>query len=264
MTLRRVSPGEFNSDIRRDFIRIPTVPGTPYSETTQTLSVAVYRPKTEYPRPLALFNHGSSDGMGPVFNLLFESQARLLIDHGYVVAVPMRRGRGRSDGPLAETQAEHDFTPEGLGPEVACGVADLEAVVVHLKGKSWIDATEPILVAGQSRGGFLSLAYAAKHGDQVGAVLNLAGGWWGADMPQADYQFEVMEAYGRTVTAPSLWIYGTADPYYVDTPNFIEQMHTAFGRHGARSRLVHLEGRGHEVEEEIHLWQDDFAAFLGH
>jgi len=254
ITLRKVIPDDPVSDILRERIRIPTVPGAAYGETTPTLYVTLYRPKDGRPRPLALYNHGSSDGLGPIVTTLFEGQARALIDRGYAVAVPMRRGRGRSDGPLAETQALWDRTPEGLQPEADKGLDDLDAVVAHLAAKPWVDAAAPMLVGGQSRGGFLSLAFAARHGDRVGAVLNHAGGWWGADHPRADYQFTVLEDYGRAVTAPSLWIYGTEDPYYSPL-SFIEPQHAAFARGNGRSRLLLLDGEGHGVQEQIHLWE---------
>ena len=60
--------------------------------------------------PLLVFNHGSTGrGNDPTLyrrTVLFPDIADFFVAHGYIVATPMRRGRGQSDGRYLE----------GLGP----------------------------------------------------------------------------------------------------------------------------------------------------
>lgn len=94
-------------------IRIPHVVGT--------LAGFWHAPLTE-PAPLAVLSHGSSDGVDPRMTITMEGETRWLREQGYAVLVPMRRGRGMSDGASGEagccdldTRAPLDCTAGLLG-----------------------------------------------------------------------------------------------------------------------------------------------------
>ena len=60
------------------------------------------------------------------------------------------------------------------GAERALG--DIEAAIAALRPRPEVSKGR-LLIGGQSRGGLLSIAYAAKHPDQVLGAINFVGGW---------------------------------------------------------------------------------------
>ena len=149
------------------------------------LEAVVYRPNGEGPFPLLVFNHGATlNGREPKrFRDTWSSflLANAFVDRGWMVAFPQRRGRGRSDGVYDEGFAPDrkqgyscDPSRSVRGAERALG--DIEAAIAALRPRPEV-SKGPILIGGQSRGGLLSIAYAAKHPDQVLGVINFVGGW---------------------------------------------------------------------------------------
>src|SRR5262249_21541955 len=62
------------------------------------LEARLYRPKGNGSAPLAIFNHGSAIGRNRLDSYSHFGEARWLLDKGFTVLVPMRRGRGLSEG----------------------------------------------------------------------------------------------------------------------------------------------------------------------
>jgi pimeloyl-ACP methyl ester carboxylesterase len=77
-----------------------------------------------------------------------------------------------------------------------------------------------LLLAGHSRGGFLSLILAGERPSLVRGVINFAGGWQslqerlsGADFKERlDLQTAKLAKAAAQFTGPSIWIYATRDP----------------------------------------------------
>jgi dienelactone hydrolase len=104
-------------------------------------------------------------------------QAQYLLSRGYAVVVPMRKGRGQSEGTYAESEERScDFAT--WAPGIASALEDLDGIIEYLAQQPYADMSR-LLLAGQSRGGFLSVAYAAKgtYRNQVKGVINFVGGW---------------------------------------------------------------------------------------
>src|SRR5688572_22197088 len=161
-----------SSGFRESAVRAPVV-----SESRRDyIDVTIYRPDGAGPFPLLVLNHGSprdaasrrSDGRQRL-----ERQSRPFVAMGFAVLVPTRRGYGESDGDWAETYgacANPDYYRAGLE-----SARDIRAAVDAVRGEPWVDATRVVL-AGQSAGGFGSVAASSSSFPGLIAVVNFAGG----------------------------------------------------------------------------------------
>jgi hypothetical protein len=135
------------------------------------LEVVLAKPAGSGPFPLAVLNHGST-GRGTNPALFKQTQwspelADFLVDRGWMVAFPQRRGRGKSDGIYDEGFAADrtqgyscDPNRSLLGADRA--LTDIGAAIEALRRRTDVAMT-PILIGGVSRGGILSIAYAGQH-----------------------------------------------------------------------------------------------------
>ena len=180
-----------------------------------TLEVVIFKPPGAGPFPALMFNHGSTGrGNDPsLFTRTWTSDAitRFFLEHGWLVAYPQRRGRGKSDGTYNE-----GFEPGRWGysclPQYALAglehaKQDLDAALEYLKARSDVDAKR-MLIGGQSRGGILSVAYAGARPESFIGAVNFVGGWMSdrcAD-PEAINTATFRRAGGYP--HPTLWLYG--------------------------------------------------------
>lgn len=148
------------------------------------LEVVTFRPAGDGPFPLAIVNHGST-GVGNDTSLYIQTWtnawfADVLNERGWIVAFPQRRGRGRSDGLYDEGVAVNRSQGYTCETERSLAGADraLEDIhaAVHSLRKRIDVSEEPILIAGSSRGGALSIAYAGLHPNDTRGVINFVGG----------------------------------------------------------------------------------------
>jgi predicted dienelactone hydrolase len=228
---------------------------------TLTLETTVYR--TEHPgrRPLIVLNHGTTGGLSTDETYRYEPQARFFLALGYSVAIPMRKGRGDSDGPLVERE---DFK----GPpqvEIDSGIEDIDTVVEYMKTQPYVDPAR-IVLAGQQRGGLLAAVYAARYPEKVSGVINFSGGWWPEAIHGGPINTEMFAAAGRGAKVPTLWLYAEGDPYYSQA--HIERNYAAFRAAGGRGRLVEVpdpgavKAYGNDLFEWTAKWEDDVLDYL--
>src|SRR5581483_9447615 len=185
-----------------------------------TLEGTLYRPEDPEDTPLAIFNHGSTGGMfDPRITFHQEAEALWLMQQGFTVLVPMRRGRGASEGVFGEEQSLGSMR-QGF-EEAMDDLASASAYGRTLPGVQ----DGPVLLAGQSRGGILSAAYARRNPDDIAGVMNFAGGWAGEAYNGA-FNIELLAEAGGTAGAPQLWLYGERDSYY--GVEHIRAMYAAF------------------------------------
>lgn len=247
-------------------VRIPiaeTGPGRPPT----TLEATLYRPARDGPHAVLLFNHGSTGGGNvPSSTTLRPSrQAQFFVERGFAVLAPMRRGRGASDGEHQEYEGTCD--PHVLGAGLARAVEDVDAAMAYLRTQPWADAGR-VLIAGQSRGGILSVAYAAERAETVRGVINFAGGWTSQRCDEGGRGFNsatFRSAGGRT-RIPMLWLYAEEDGYY--SASWVRRYHEAFAQTGgvATFHLFPAFGAdGHRLVDRVELWKaaaDDFLQRL--
>src|SRR5262249_7198775 len=186
------------------------------------LETVLMKPSGSGPFPLAVFNHGST-GNGRNPSLFAQTGwsteiANFLVDRGWMVAFPQRRGRGKSDGLYdegfsADRAQGYSCDPKLSLPGADRALADIEAAVDVLRKRSDV-APRPILMGGISRGGVLSIAYAGKHPQQVGGVINFVGGWMGQGCANASSINGSLFQMGGAFPHPTIWLYGNHDSFY--------------------------------------------------
>lgn len=172
--------------------------------------------------PLFIMNHGSQDGNRPkdVTRVPAMGAILTLVENGFAVLAPIRNGfRRNQDNPSevnVDTAEPVTCSWAGLDSGVNSAKESVKAVLGKLQSRDDLDLTR-IVVAGQSRGGFLALALASDQLPGVIGVINLAGGWHGEPCAQGNsYNMAKFTHFGRTIGVPVLSYYGTNDSYYAE------------------------------------------------
>jgi len=186
------------------------------------LEVVIDKPPGDGPFPLLVVNHGSTGrGNNPALfteTLSNAALAEMFVKKGYMVAFPQRRGRGRSEGLYDEgfnvdRNQGYACDPKLSLPGADRALTDIAAAVEVLRQRPDV-AQQPILMAGISRGGILSIAYAGMHPREVAGVINFVGGWMGEGCPNASEINGTLFKLGGAFPHPTLWLYGNHDSYY--------------------------------------------------
>jgi dienelactone hydrolase len=191
--------------------------------------------------------------------------ARFFVERGFAVLAPMRRGRGTSDGAYEEYEATCDRGILRAGLDRA--ITDVDAAMAYLRTQPWAHPAR-MLVAGQSRGGILSVVYAAERPGTVRGAINFAGGWTSQRCDESGRGFNggaFAAAAGRP-RVPTLWLYAEQDTYYSAT--WIRRYHEAFAQAGGVATF-HLfpafDADGHRLVDRPKIWEtavDDFLRAL--
>ena len=239
-------------------IRIPEYSHVgPTAGKPLTLQTTLYRLPSPEPHPVVIINHGSTGpGVVPVSEVYRAgNEASFYRSLGYIVVVPMRKGRGASDGTFFEES-------EDQAVELDSAIEDLNAVVEFMTKQPDVDPTR-IVVTGVSRGGLLAVAYAERYPTNVIGVINFSGGWWGEHTPNADFNFEEFRKAGRNAKIPMLWLYADHDSYY--SLDFVEREFAVFRSAGGRGDLFEvrdLPGEGHFLCAWLDRWQVKVTDYL--
>ncbi len=197
-------------------VKIPMVDKGIVWDSNIELEATIYKPVGEGPFPTVVFSHGST---GP--GVIPEDQTinpwgfgRYLVDKNIALVVPMRRGRGQSEGSYKEL---YSCEPKEIAEGMEYAEQSLEAAMSFLMQQDWVDR-EKMILAGNSRGGILSLAYASHNPGKVAGVINFAGGWVGdvCNRDDKSQNIPLFEQAGKQFNKPTLFIYGSNDSYYSD------------------------------------------------
>jgi len=244
-------------------VRIPvTEPGA--GGKRLSLEATLYRPAGGGPHPVVLFNHGSTGGgtVAASVTLRPTRQAPFFVERGFAVLAPMRRGRGASEGVSAEYEGTCD--PQILAPGLARGIEDVDAAMTYVRAQPWADAGR-VVIAGQSPGGILSVAYAAHRPGAVRAAINFAGGWTrdGCDEGGHGFNQATFSAAGGRARVPMLWLYAEQDRFY--SVPWIRRYHLGFAQAGGDA-MLHVfpafGGEGHRLVDRVEIWQSAANEFL--
>lgn len=226
------------------------------------LQTTIYKPDGPGPFPLAILSHGVP------FEKALESevkarhryclQSQEFVRRGFAVAIPMRRGYGKSGG--QKNQVVVNIAAFGLED-----AKDIQATIDFMRRESYVDGKNIVLV-GQSGGGLASLAYGSLGDPDVKGIINFAGGlrtnrsMWEIDMAQA------FGIYARTTKIPSLWFYTENDSYF--SPATAGGAYEQYRRSGGQARLVALppfKRDGHSLFYDVDgrpLWVGEVEKFL--
>jgi len=238
---------------------------TPDSARPIMLEATFYPPAGSGRAPLAIFTHGSDVGRNQLRSWSFATEAHWLRDNGFAVLALMRRGRGRSEGINGEENfgRDHDGSLIDVSAGIAEAVEDLSSAIAYGRKLPGV-RPGPVLLAGQSRGGFLSMHYAGLKPGEVMAVVNFSGGWYPYGPVTTPYYANAGHSAANKV--PQLWLYADNDKFYDEA--LIREYHQAFTAAGgsARFELLHgVPGDGHLLRLHPDRWRpiaDQFLATL--
>jgi len=256
-------PQAWAARFHESVLKVPVVSGVEQAY----IDVTVFRPAGEGPFPLLVLSHGSprsaADRRAQGRQRMAAQSARF-VAMGFAVLVPTRRGYGESGGRWAEAYGRCD-SPDyhAAGLETA---RDLRAAVDAVRGERWVDATR-IVLAGQSAGGFGSIAAASGRFEGLAGVVNFAGGRGstGPDQVCGEEQLvSAMARYGRGSSVPQLWIYSANDRFF--GPGLARRMHAAFVASGGTAQFVAapatgLDGHGY-FATAMDEWSPQVERFL--
>jgi dienelactone hydrolase len=182
------------------------------------LETVVYRPAGAGPFPLVTINHGKprggeivARGMSPDYVLA----AQWFVDRGFAVAVPMRRGYGRSEGDIGDVAGKCNDRDYFASAQLTA--AEMEGVAAYMRRQSFVDADE-VVVLGHSWGGLGALGVAYDSPPGVVGIINFAGGAGSFAPGQiCSGKERLIAAVGRLGAAdriPEIWLYAENDQYF--------------------------------------------------
>lgn len=215
--------------------------------------------------PLAIFTHGSDVGRSQLRSWSFSTEAHWLRDNGFAVLALMRRGRGRSEGINGEEDfgRAHDGSLIDVSAGIAQAVDDLDSAIAYGRTLPGI-RPGPVLLAGQSRGGFLGVHYAGLRPGEVMGVVNFSGGWYPYGPVTTPYYANA--GHGAADKVPQLWLYADNDHLYSEA--LIREYDQAFTAAGGRAHfeLLHgVPGDGHLLRLYPERWRaiaDEFFSLI--
>jgi dienelactone hydrolase len=227
---------------------------------TTELETTIYQPEGAGPFPLAVINHGKASG-DPRFQARYRplGPVRFFLARGYAVVVPMRQGFSKSTG----SYIGGGCNVESNGREQA---GDVAAVLDYVTLQPWADKTR-IVVAGQSHGGWTTLAFGTLGYPGVKGLIDFAGGL--KQEQCVSWQQGLIGAagnYGKETRVPSLWFYGDNDSYF--PPFAWRGMHERYVDAGGKARLIAFGtfgGDSHSMFGSVdgaRIWQPEVAKFL--
>jgi dienelactone hydrolase len=186
----------------------------------QSIVVTVFRDSTRVGSPFLVLSHGraaSAAGRAALGRARYTPNSSYFVAKGFAVFVPTRIGYGISDGP--DVEASGSCERREFRPVFEAGAAQVLAVIQYAQAQSYVDPARGLLV-GQSMGGAITLALAAKNIPGIRGAINFAGGGGGnperaPEMPCSERTLRrVLAEYGRTSRIPSLWLYSENDRYW--------------------------------------------------
>jgi pimeloyl-ACP methyl ester carboxylesterase len=224
---------------------------------TIRLVTYVYRPVKNDRREVVLFAHGSTAGLArspkePGSGAAPPPLINYFVSRGYTVVAPTRRGRGESTGTYVEECSAYtgDCTTAqqlALGARgIREALLDMNAVIDQLILGKLARRDAKIVLAGHSRGGFLSLLLAGERPALVSAVFNFAGGWYGVTdrlseaerQQRMDDQKTRLKRAAQRTTAPAIWVYVAGDAFYKE--GVPQELHAAWREAGGRGEFVYV------------------------
>ncbi|MDR6537213.1 CocE/NonD family hydrolase [Variovorax soli] len=252
-----------SDELVEEVTRFPLVDG----DITYELEMTLMRPPTIDNRmPVLVMNHGvpSNKRQAAVLRRARPiSQARLFVSAGFVVAIPMRRGYGQSEGGM---------------PSFSCDIhqtaweepKDIEAAVRHLQSLPFV-RPDALVLLGVSAGALASFAAAARIGHAVLSVINFSGGRrLRGPMARDCYPQELLSAFSRfgaEVSVPTLWLYSPNDVVF--PAPLVAECLSLFRASGGKAEFAEVptyRGDPHDVfsnADTMPIWAARVRSFLG-
>jgi len=268
------APELLSLDIREAVVRIPvTVKDAFNKEISGDVLVTTFRPPGAGPFPLVVMNHGrSSKTRTQEPRQRYEPIARFFVRKGFAVAVPQRLGYGASAS-AGDPEDNMSCSQPRYQPAGDAAAAQVLAVVAHMRTQPDIDPAR-LVIMGQSLGGFTTVAANAARPDGLIAAINVAGGHGGnpEERPgnpcQAYMLGNTFGVWGKTASAPMLWLYTENDKYF--SPKNSRSWFDAYVKAGGKAEYKLMPAFGDDGHQLLgragDLWQpvvDEFLARHG-
>lgn len=235
--------------------------------TMYELETTLFKPSGPGPFPLLVVNHGKgTDNVAIALDrgrVRYPTVAHEFVKRGWLVAVPMRRGFGNSDGMLPRPSCD-------LAAYARREAEDVAGAVDALAARRDVDASR-VVVMGNSAGGMAAVAYAAAPRAGVKAIVSFAGGLrLGGDAGSRCWPAALTEAFrtfARADAPPQLWVYAENDRVFPLA--VVRDAFDAFRSAGGRAELLMLPALGtdgHDVmthPEGQARWLPEVMGFLG-
>jgi dienelactone hydrolase len=227
---------------------------------TFDLETTLYKPDGDGPFPIAVINHGKALG-NPRFQSRYRPAVavRYFMGRGYAVVVPMRQGFSKSQGSYIGAGCNVESNGE-------VQAEDVKAVLDYVTAQPWADK-QHIVVAGQSHGGWTTLAFGALNYPGVRGLINFAGGLRNTDCPAWERGLAVGAAdYAKTTRVPGLWFYGDNDSFF-NVPTY-QAMYAGYTAAGGKARLVEFGTFGNDAHSLFgssagaKIWQPVVSDYL--
>ena len=236
-----------------------------------SLETVTFKPEGQGPFPVVIFNHGSI-GMGTDPRAFYRTYfaaafAHFMVERGYIVVFPQRRGRGKSEGIYDEgfepDRSRYSCNPRYALPGAERALGDIDASVEAVRALPEAQKG-PVLMGGQSRGGILAVAYAGMHPEKVSGVINFVGGWLGGLCPKMDEVNSALFNRGVKAKTPSLWLYGNDDDFYAISAS--RKWMSAFTGAGGKGEFLAYtvpgKRNGHALLSFPALWSEKVELYL--
>ena len=187
------------------------------------LEALVVRPAKAAGRlPIALITHGKNAKAAENQALradMMLPQARDFAARGWLAVVVLRRGYGQSDGMPGVSRGAAYMACENadLARGFEIEADDLDGALKVVAARPDADGSRAIAI-GQSLGGGVVLAFAARRPAGLLGVVNVSGGAWrtngeGNVCDHADL-VAAMAAFGSRTRIPTLWLYAENDSLF--------------------------------------------------
>ena len=253
------------SACRADGERVFVVVGRDAADGAEVrLETHLYKPAGDGPFPLLIISHGSA-GPDPHVTLSWRREAEVFVKQGFVVVAPMRRGRGQSGGTSPESE-ERNCELSSWDPGIDASLRDMDVLIDYAQSLPYVQSGHVVLV-GSSRGGFLSLAYAARGArrQSVRSVINVSGGWvaQAEDRCPDDFNSARFAQFGAQIRVPTLWLYGVGDLFYGDEAvrSYVDDFRAAGG--SAQFEMIGgVAQNGHFLSSYPEKWTPRAVQFL--
>ena len=243
--------------------RVPVDDGGP------RLIVTLLTPDGPGPFPLVVINHGATSAIPPAQQVRHYQTfaAYYFLSRGYAVVLPMMRGYAGSEGLQRRTGCA--LTELGTA-----NARDINDVIDAMARRPEIDASR-IVVAGQSFGGWNTLAFGTLGRKGVAGLVNFNGGiqmsysYGGHTSICRNENSELLDDAGTFAAAthvPSIWFYGETDTLF--RPEVWHAMYGSYVAKGGQAELVDIGSfftDSHEFlayPEALPIWVPRLDAFL--
>lgn len=258
--------------LREQVVQVPVRTEGLFGDSEVNLTATLFRPRGDGPFPLVVLSHGTpphAADRAKIGRFRRIPQTREFIKRGFAVIVPIRRGHGASGGDYAEEKgrcAAPVYYEAGRA-----GGLDIVATVDYAVKLPYVNP-HCIILAGQSTGGFASLAAASMNPKGLIAAVNFSGGHGGdpATRPGEPCDPQSLAAavakFSQTIRVPVLWHYAENDRFF--SPRHVRAWFAAFEKAGGTGRLViqpPFGEDGHRLfnsRDGIPIWTRAFDSFL--